>query len=367
MIGEKLLIKNAREALEREENIVAMILADQALEGLLRDLCIKHGCDDQSYLKGKNGSKKPFLQWNFTDYMKYLIDKDLLTHQEKINFYKFHKWRNLAQHHDLEPSTKTVDTVINTIEDFTKRQTLSLDLNFSELKNLEDQGKEMDALQLYYFFYLQLKSKKNDEDAKICINRILNLAINHDNHEIRRKAVSLIRKIGDTKTTPALIQIYKKEPNIDVRVQALRAISSQAHEEELSLLIAALDYEIEKSPSIRVRAAIELRRLEFYNKDNISGLLKALLHDPDPGVQRRACMALCKPLQDERIRPSLISIVKDKKRSTKVRKWAIQALIYYPGEEVVEILKDVLNNEVGILSKKASTSLVSILSRQRGL
>jgi hypothetical protein len=107
-------LKAAEENLAGEETIAALVLADQALELMLRDLCTRFGCDDNTL----NKEEEPFRQWGFTDYITFLSSNKEINQYEKANFFSIHDWRNSAHHIGLEPSVRSVRTVIDEIERF---------------------------------------------------------------------------------------------------------------------------------------------------------------------------------------------------------------------------------------------------------
>jgi hypothetical protein len=107
-------LKNAEENLAQEETIAAIVLADQALELLLRDLCTRFGCDNDTL----NKKGEPFRKWGFADYIIFLSKKREINKYEKANFFRFHEWRNSAYHHGLEPSVRLVRNVIDEIARF---------------------------------------------------------------------------------------------------------------------------------------------------------------------------------------------------------------------------------------------------------
>lgn len=107
-------LQKANESLEQEDTLNALILADQALELFLRDLCIRFGCDENS----ENPKGDKFIKWGFSDYLKYLRKNGEIGNVELSDFFRFHDWRNGAQHFNLEPSTRSARMVIDKVTEF---------------------------------------------------------------------------------------------------------------------------------------------------------------------------------------------------------------------------------------------------------
>lgn len=107
-------IETAEENLLKEETIAALILADQALELFIRELCVRFDCEEDTL--SKRGL--PFLKWGFTDYVNFLSKNKKLNQYEKATLYRIHQWRNSSHHLGLEPSVRIVRNVINEISDF---------------------------------------------------------------------------------------------------------------------------------------------------------------------------------------------------------------------------------------------------------
>jgi hypothetical protein len=110
----KLQLENAEENLAQEETIVALVLADQALELFLRDLCTRLGCDDSTH----SNKGDPFGHWGFTQYINFLSSNGEIDQYMRADFFRFHEWRNCAQHKGLEPSSRSVRMVIDEIKGF---------------------------------------------------------------------------------------------------------------------------------------------------------------------------------------------------------------------------------------------------------
>jgi hypothetical protein len=100
--------------LKREETLAGLIIADQALELLLSELCTRYGCEDET----KNKKGNPFQQWGFSDYVNYLSQHKEIDSIEKGTLFRFHQWRNSAHHSGLEPSARLVHNVIEEIRRF---------------------------------------------------------------------------------------------------------------------------------------------------------------------------------------------------------------------------------------------------------
>ena len=110
----KTQLKKAEKNLNEEETITALVLADQSLELLLRDLCTRFGCDENT----SSRTGKPFMKWGFTEYVAFLAKIGEIDRFEKGNFFRFHEWRNATYHLGLEPSVRVVRMVIDEIAKF---------------------------------------------------------------------------------------------------------------------------------------------------------------------------------------------------------------------------------------------------------
>jgi predicted transcriptional regulator len=60
--------------------------------------------------------QKPFSKWSFSQYMKFLDSKSLLTKRQKSYFFKVHEWRNSAQHSGMEPKKELVEEALKMLE-----------------------------------------------------------------------------------------------------------------------------------------------------------------------------------------------------------------------------------------------------------
>lgn len=116
------MLNQARIHLGNDENISALVLADTALEHFLRELCMRLGCDDDTVSHYK---QKPFRRWGMVEYLRFTELMGIIDSEEKARFFKFRDWRNSVKHIGLEPSIRTVETVINEIEIFIRRFTES--------------------------------------------------------------------------------------------------------------------------------------------------------------------------------------------------------------------------------------------------
>lgn len=107
-------LENAEKNLAQEETIAALVLADQALELFLRDLCTRLGCDDNTH----SNKGDPFDHWGFTQYITFLSANGEIDQHMRADFFRFHEWRNCAQHKGLEPSVRSVQMAIDEIRIF---------------------------------------------------------------------------------------------------------------------------------------------------------------------------------------------------------------------------------------------------------
>lgn len=72
-------LKMAEQNLNQEETTTALILADQSLELLLKDLCIRFGCESSTF----NDKGKPFGKWGVTEYLSFLDKAGAINDYEK--------------------------------------------------------------------------------------------------------------------------------------------------------------------------------------------------------------------------------------------------------------------------------------------
>lgn len=144
--------------------------------------------------------------------------------------------------------------------------------------------------------------------TKLPIDRNIPL-LNDVDPNVRRSAVEALARTMNKGALKPLINLYKKEENVDVQRAIVLALSFIGGEEIIPILLEVL--EKEKDPEIRRNAAGGLR---FFNKQiKAEKIFKLLLEETDESI-RDVLTNTIVYFQDESIIPSLITEFQKEKK-----------------------------------------------------
>jgi hypothetical protein len=106
-------LSKAEAALATDDTNAGVQFADQSLELALKDACIVAGCSESSTREGKS-----FQKWNFTDYMQFLTESNLLSRERKASFFQIHNWRNPSHHDGMSIHPKQAKQVVDSVRQY---------------------------------------------------------------------------------------------------------------------------------------------------------------------------------------------------------------------------------------------------------
>lgn len=184
-------------------------------------------------------------------------------------------------------------------------------------------------------------------------------ALKNDDYLIRKDAVISLKKIGDNKSVPALIESLKYQSWQDdytvliaVRENSAEALGIIGDKKAIPALIDALSNDSDEE--VRWKAAAALGKLN--DSSAVDSLINAL-NDKSWAVRRNATIALG-DIGDERGYEPLLKAISDK--DWHVRKYATIALGKIGDERAILPLVNALNDEDSDVRWKAITALGNI-------
>lgn len=126
------------------------------------------------------------------------------------------------------------------------------------------------------------------EDARDSADPVLLESLKHEDPVLRRFAVRALGRIGDPDAVGRLARLAERDPDLDVRVEAVRAVGLCAHPK----IVDVVDpYLTAQEPRLRVAAA---RALGLSRDERALGPLLSILADVDADVRGTAALGIAR-------------------------------------------------------------------------
>ncbi len=169
--------------------------------------------------------------------------------------------------------------------------------------------------------------------------------------DVVRIAAAALVKIGDSRATESLIEVFETSDSNSVRISLAAALGKIGDEKAIPALLAALNDEM---PVVRRLAADSLAKI---GKPAVEELVKILKSDDSPALRKSAALVLGKIGDAQAVAP-LITALEDS--DVEVRITTARALGRLDDESAVLPLIKLLPNPSPKLSKTAADALVSL-------
>ncbi len=213
--------------------------------------------------------------------------------------------------------------------------------------------------------------------------------LSHPSPEVRQKAITILSESGDTSVKPEIERLLK-DPDLNVRTEALLYLTHHAHVDPLELMQDESDFAdfsvssavvaflarpgetqvLEAAHQIlaamaegredgRQRHRVEAARLLGVLPDSFDPLLSTLLTDPDPVVAKEAIHSVGK-LRKRRLVPDLL----DRLAHHDLRGEAVKALCEF-GDTIVGALRDHLGDyQISIEGRREIPAILARIGTQ---